>query len=144
MRFLLDTNVLSEGVPPEADAGLVGWLGEQSALDLCISVLTLGEIRNGILLLADGRKRERLQQWLRVELTRQFTERVLPVDQAVALAWGGLAAEGRESGRPLPVIDGLLLATAAVHGLTLVTRNERDCTNRGVAVLNPWTCGAGR
>lgn len=139
MRFLLDTNVLSEAVRPGADAGLTDWLSAQSSLDLGISVLTLGEIRKGILVLADGRQRKRLHQWLAVELTRQFTDRVLPVDQAVALAWGGLAAEGREAGRPLPVVDGLLLATAAVHRLILVTRNEADCVDRGVELLNPWT-----
>lgn len=139
MRFLLDTNVLSEAARPEPDAGLAAWLREQSALDLCISVLTLGEIRKGVLLLPEGPKRERLHQWLRAELTRQFTDRVLPVDQGVALAWGRLAAEGRASGRWLPVTDGLLLATAARHGLTFVTRDERDCADRGVPVLNPWS-----
>ena len=139
MRFLLDTNVLSEPVRPDPDPGLVGWLEQRSSLDLCISVLTLGEVRKGILLLPDGRRRERLHQWLGAELTRQFTDRVLPVDEAVSLAWGRLAAEGRRSGRPLPVIDGLLLATAAVHGLTFVTRNDRDGSERGVPVVNPWS-----
>lgn len=138
MRFLLDTNVLSEAVKPEPDGGLVAWLGARSMLELGISVLTLGEIRKGILLLAAGRKRDRLHQWLRAELSPQFANRILPADEAVSLAWGRLAAEGRRSGRRLPVIDGLLLATADVHGLTLVTRNERDCADRGVPVLNPW------
>lgn len=139
MRFLLDTNVLSEAARPEPDPGLAGWLEGQSALDLSISVLTLGEIRKGILLLPEGPKREQLHEWLRTELTRQFTDRVLPVDEAVSLAWGRLTAEGRRSGRRVPVIDGLLLATAAVHGIALVTRNERDCAGRGVPVLNPWS-----
>ena len=139
MRFLLDTNALSEAVKPKPDGGLVEWLAAQSALDLGISVLTLGEIRRGILLLPESGKRERLHQWLRGELTRQFTDRVLPVDEAVALAWGGLGVEGFQAGRPLPVIDGLLLATAAVNGLTFVTRNERDCAERGVPILNPWS-----
>lgn len=139
MRFLLDTNALSEAVKPKPDGGLVEWLAAQSALDLGISVLTLGEIRRGILLLPEGGKRERLHQWLRGELTRQFTDRVLPVDEAVALAWGGLGTEGLRAGRPLPVIDGLLLATAAVNGLTFVTRNEHDCAERGVPILNPWS-----
>jgi toxin FitB len=61
------------------------------------------------------------------------------VDDATALAWGGLAAEATETGRPLSVVDGLLLATAARHDLALVTRNERDCRDRGVPVLNPWS-----
>ncbi|HLL47007.1 MAG TPA: PIN domain-containing protein, partial [Longimicrobiaceae bacterium] len=71
-------------------------------------------------------------------LPRQFMGRLLPVDGSVALEWGRLTAEGRLAGRELPVIDGLLLATCAAHGLTLVTRNERDCGNRGIPMLNPW------
>lgn len=139
MRFLLDTNVLSEAARPNPNPGLAEWLDAQSTLDLSISVLTLGEIRKGILLLPEGRKRERLHQWLRADLTRQFTDRILPVDQGVALAWGRLAAEGRSSGRRLPAVDGLLLATAARHDLTFVTRNARDCADRGVPVLDPWS-----
>lgn len=138
MRFLLDTNVLSEAARTDPNPGLARWLREQSTLDLCISVLTLGEIRKGVLLLPEGPKRERLHEWLRAELTRQFTNRILPVDQGVALAWGRLAAESRASGRRLPVTDGLLLATAARHDLTFVTRSGRDCGDRGVPVLNPW------
>jgi len=138
MRFLLDTNVLSEGAKPEPDRGLAGWLEGRSTLDLCVSVLTLGEIRKGILLMPEGRRRDRLHDWLRGDLVRRFQGRILSIDDAVALAWGGLSAEGPATGRRLPVIDGLLLATAAVHDLVFVTRNERDCAGRGVPVLNPW------
>lgn len=138
MRYLLDTNVLSEAARPQPNGGVVEWLERRASLDLALSVLTLGEIRKGVALLAAGKRKRRLEDWLAVDLVRQFSGRVLSVDEAVALAWGGLAAEGRASGRELPVIDGLLLATAAVHGLTLVTRNERDCAGRGVPVLNPW------
>lgn len=138
MRFLLDTNVLSEGARPEPDERVVEWLRNQSALNLAISVLTLGEIGKGVALLTGGAKRERLAKWLADDLPRQFTGRVLPVDEAVAREWGRLAAEGRLAGRELPIIDGLLLATAAVRGLVFVTRNERDCADRGVPILDPW------
>jgi predicted nucleic acid-binding protein len=138
VRYLLDTNVLSEAAKPDADEGVACFLAEAPPLELALSVLTVGEIRRGIRLLDPGRKRRRLEEWLSVALLRQFTGRVLPVDEAVALAWGRLSADARRSGRPLPVIDGLLLATAEVHDLTLVTRNERDCPDRGVPVLNPW------
>lgn len=138
MRYLLDTNVLSEAVKPDGAAGVVEFLANTSALDLAISVVSIGEIRKGVVLLPAGKRRARLEEWLSVSLVRQFTGRVLSVDEAVALVWGRLSAEGRASGRPLPVIDGLLLATAEVHDLTLVTRNERDCDQRGVPVLNPW------
>lgn len=138
MRYLLDTNVLSEGTRPNPDANLLAWMKAQSTLDLAISPLTLGEIQQGVRRLPASAKRTRLAVWLAVDLSRQFAGRILPVDEQVARAWGALSADGRASGRPLPVIDGLLLATAQVHGLALVTRNERDCADRGVDLLNPW------
>ncbi len=123
---------------PRPNAGVVDWLRSQSPLDLAISVLSLGEVRKGVSLMPTGTRREALEQWLANELPRQFFGRVLPVDEAAALAWGRLSAEGRASGRELPVIYGLLLATAAAHRLTFVTRNESDCKERGVAIHNPW------
>jgi hypothetical protein len=136
--FLLDTNVLAEAAKAGGDAPVVAWLRAQPALDLAISVLTLGEIQKGVALLPRGARRTALERWLAADLPRQFLGRVLPIDEAVAAAWGRLAAAGRQQGRELPVIDGLLLATAAVHGLTFVTRDEADCAERGVPVLNPW------
>jgi len=139
VTFLLDTVVLSEPAKPLPNPGAVAWLRAQPPLELRVSVLTLGEIERGIALLASGRRRQELRVWVQTELPRQFAGRILPVDEAVARAWGRLAAEGGRGGRPLPVIDGLLLATASVHDLTLVTRNERDCAERGVPVHNPWS-----
>ncbi|HEX5723847.1 MAG TPA: type II toxin-antitoxin system VapC family toxin [Longimicrobiaceae bacterium] len=139
MRYLLDTNVISEGTKPAPDPGVAAWLQGQPPLDLAISVLTFGEVWKGAVLLPAGQRRTVLESWVSQVLPRQFLGRVFPVDGQVALEWGRLAAEGRTAGRELPVIDGLLLATAAVHGLTLVTRNERDCAGRGVPVFNPWS-----
>ena len=143
MRYLLDTNVLSEAARPAPDASVLDWLEKRPALELAISVLTLGEIAKGVHLLSEGAKRERLAAWLSTELSAQFTGRLLPVDERVALAWGHLVADGRRTGRELPVIDGLLLATAMVHQLVFVTRNERDCAGRGVSILNPWGSAGG-
>lgn len=138
MRYLLDTNVLTEPAKPRPDPDVVAWLQAQAPLDLAVSVLTLGEVQKGVSLLAAGARRDALETWLRIDLPRQFMGRLLPVEGQVALEWGRLAAEGRRAGRELPVIDGLLLATCAAHGLTLVTRNERDCGDRGIPILNPW------
>ena len=139
MRYLLDTNVISELVRPSPSANVVEWVRARSALDLVLSVLTLGELEKGIRALAVGARRDRLTRWARTELPAQFLGRVLSVDHDVAVAWGVLAAAAQAAGRPLPVIDGLLLATAEAHGLTLVTRHVSDCAGRGVAVLDPWT-----
>src|SRR5688500_17170513 len=138
MRYLLDTNVLSEPSKPRSDDRVIAWLNRHSPLDYAISVLTLGEIANGVALLAPGQQRDRLNDWLDTTLPRQFGGRILSVSPEVARAWGKLTAEGRAAGRALPTIDGLLLATARVHNLTFVTRNERDCAGREVSLLNPW------
>lgn len=139
MRYLLDTNVISELVRPDPAPAVVAWVRMQSALDLALSVLTLGELERGIRSLADGTRRERLTRLARTEVPRQFLGRLLPMDGAVAVEWGRLAAEAQAAGRRLPAIDGLLVATAALHALTLVTRNVSDCAERGPPVLDPWT-----
>lgn len=139
MRYLLDTNVISEPFKRSPESRVVEWLDEQSALDLYLSVLTLGELTMGFELAPTGGRRDELQSWVTQELPRYFVGRLLPVEEEVARTWGRMSVDGRAGGRELPAIDGLLLATALVHGLTLVTRNERDCGERGVPVLNPWT-----
>lgn len=138
MRFLLDTNVLSEPARRDPDKMVVRWFRTLDSLDACISVLTLGEIGKGVSLIPPGPRKDSLRSWLTRDLPLRFRGRTLPVDAEVALRWGELRAEGRRIGRPLPVIDGLLLATASVHDLTFVTRNLRDCGDRGVPVLDPW------
>jgi toxin FitB len=143
VRYLLDTNVLAEPARPRPDAGVIAWLEARPAIELAISVLTLGEIEKGVQLLPAGPKRERLAEWLAAELPQQFTGRILSVDERVSREWGRLTAEGRRAGRELPVVDGLLLAAAAAHGLTFVTRNERDCSGRGVPILNPFPSDGG-
>jgi predicted nucleic acid-binding protein len=115
MAFLLDAMVVSEAARANPDPRVRGWLEARSMLDLHISVLLVGEVRKGVAQLPQGRKRDRLESWLRTALVRQFHGRVLPVDDAIALAWGGLAADGLAMGRELPVVHGLLLATAAVR-----------------------------
>jgi predicted nucleic acid-binding protein len=138
VSFLLGTCVISDAAR-NTDAGLEQWLRSRSPLDLHLSVLSVGEIHQGIDLLPTGKKRERLRAWLDHDLRAQFAGRLLEVTSDVALEWGRLAAAAHKSGRPLPVVDGLLLATAQTHGLTFVTRNTRDVERRGVAVLNPYS-----
>ena len=138
MRYLLDTNVISEPFKRSPESKVVDWLASQSPLDLCVSVLTLGELTMGFELAAAGKRREELQIWVTQDLPRRFVGRLLPVTDDIAREWGRLSADGRMRGRELPAVDGLLLATASVQQLTFVTRNERDCSGRGLPTLNPW------
>lgn len=134
MSYLLDTSVISEIRKPRADARVMAWFDGIEGGELFLSVLVVGEIRQGIERLR-GRDKERagqLDAWLD-ELKEVFRNRVLAVSHEVAEEWGRLNAI-----RSLPVIDGLLAATASVHGLTLVTRNVSDLRGTGVALLDPF------
>jgi predicted nucleic acid-binding protein len=137
--FLLDTNVISELIKARPAPKVVHWVDSVDESLLFLSVLTLGEIEKGIAALAPVSKRRRLEAWLEAELRPRFADRILPVDEGVARSWGRLAGEmeGRGGGL-LPVIDGLLAATALVHELVLVTRNSKDFIPTGAPVLNPW------
>ena len=139
MKFLLDTMVISEPARPSPDPQVIDWLGKQEQTDLALSVITLGEIEKGVHLMPTGRRRQALEEWLDHALPALFTGRVIPIDDDVSRTWGRLSAASQRSGRPLPVIDGMLAASAIMHGLTLVTRNVSDFGGLGVPVLNPWT-----
>jgi toxin FitB len=133
--FLLDTNVVSELVRPRPDPKVTAWVAATDEELLFVSVLTFGEIRKGIARLNEPARRVALEAWLDRDLTIRFDGRILPVDLSVADRWGQLSAA---SPNPVPVIDGLLAATALHHNLTLVTRNTKDVVGTRVAVFNPW------
>ena len=136
--FLLDTNVISELVKPRPEANVTAWIEGTDESLLYLSVLTFGEIRRGISVLSQSRRRATLEAWLDKDLHARFEGRVLAIDDEVADRWGLLTAVARKSGIVLPVIDGLLAATALEHNLTLVTRDIGQIPTMGVAVFNPW------
>jgi predicted nucleic acid-binding protein len=99
----------------------------------------LAEIRIGVELLREGRRREQLEVWLKKDFEEWFSDRVLPVDRKTAARWASLVAQGVQRGRPLPTVDSLIAATALTHELIIVTRNTRDFEGVGVTTINPWT-----
>jgi len=135
VSYLLDTNVLSELRRKTPDAAVLEWFARRPASTLYLSVLTFGELRKGIEGVLDAKRRMTLTDWLETDLPAFFVGRILPVDTQVADRWGRLLSA---AGRPLPAIDGLLAASAAQHGLSMVTRNSRDFANLGLDVINPW------
>jgi toxin FitB len=139
VRYLLDTCLISELVRARPHAAVPGWIDAQQESHLFLSVLTLGELRKGVELLEDGAKRARLASWLEGDLLLRFAGRLLPVDEEVADRWGMLTAQAAARGLTVPVIDGLIAATALVHGMTVVTRNVSDMQAAGAPVFNPWS-----
>ncbi|MCP5366776.1 MAG: type II toxin-antitoxin system VapC family toxin [Hyphomicrobiales bacterium] len=135
MTYLIDTNVISEvRKGRRCDARVAAWYDSLGDADLFLSVLVLGEIRRGVerIRRRDPAQARALEDWL-AAVRAAFGDRVLPVDGAVAEEWGRMGAA-----RPVSTVDGLLAATAKVHGLTLATRNTADVAGLGADVLNPF------
>jgi predicted nucleic acid-binding protein len=135
VSYLIDTNIISEiRKGARCDARVAAWYASVADEDLFLSTLVLGEIRKGVELARprDAGRALALERWLG-DVEAAFDGRVLGIDNAVSDQWGRMSAI-----RPLPVIDGLLAATASTHGLTLVTRNDRDVAGLGAMVFNPF------
>lgn len=135
LKYLVDANVLGEATRPAPDARAVTWLRRHER-SLVVDPIILGEVRFGILLLPRGRKRERLERW--------FAEGVLRLqciawEAEMGLRWAELLASLRKKGRPMPIKDSLIAATALARGLTVATRNVGDFEAAGCAVVDPFS-----
>jgi predicted nucleic acid-binding protein len=138
MSYLIDTNIISElRKGDRCDPRVAAWYASIADDELFLSAFVLGEIRKGIELARarDEGRAAALEAWLR-QVETAFGDRVLGIDGAVAERWGRMSAV-----RPVPVVDGLLAATALTNDLTLVTRNDRDVAGLGAKILNPFRIG---
>lgn len=138
MKYLLDTCLISELVKKDPNPAVVAWLDEQDEQKLFLSVLNLGELQKGISKLPESPRKSELQAWIALDLVERFDGRIIEVDLETALCWGRLQGEAEQTGVKLPVMDSLIAATAAAHGLVVVTRNVRDIERCGATVCNPW------
>lgn len=136
--FLLDTNVISELIKPRPEPRVKEWIDAADETLLFLSVLTLGEIRKGIVKLRSPGRQAVLDTWLDGHLCPRFAGRIIPIDQGVADRWGRLTGEAASRKQPLPVVDSLLAATALHYDLTLVTRDISSVARMHVPVFNPW------
>lgn len=132
--FLLDTDAVSELEKSRIDPGFLAWLEEVDWLDLHLSVISLGELWQGIAELPHGRKRRALEGMFDL-IPDRFHNRVIPIDSSIAIKFGEIQAE---SG-PLPSLDTLIAATAMTRRLTLITHNVKDMSHTGAAILDPWS-----
>ena len=136
MKFLLDTNVVSElRKRDRAHPNVARWVARTAVKDIGTSVVVLAEIRHGIELKrrSDPQQADALDRWF-TQMRTRLADRVLPIDEPIAETWAMLGIPN-----PLPLIDGLLAATAKVHGLTLVTRNVADVARTRVSLLDPFS-----
>lgn len=138
MRYLLDTNVISELVAKDPNGRVIRWLDQLDPASIYLSVITIGELRKGIEKLSDSSRKDELQSWLTDELLIRFRDRILVLDLEVMLVWGELVGRLERIGRPLGAIDSLIAALALAHSCLLVTRNEADFKDTGLNITNPW------
>ena len=138
MNYFLDTCVISEFVARQPNASVLHWLAGQMEERMCLSAITIGELKFGVERLPLTERRARLERWLAIDVLERFHSRILPVDALVMLRWGALKAHLDTIGRPMQPMDSLIAATALAHNLILVTRNTGDFGGAGVQLFNPW------
>lgn len=134
MTYLVDANVLSEPTRPAPNPAVVAWLRRHER-ELAVDPVILGEVRFGILLLPEGRRRARLEQWFDSGVQAIHC---VPLDAAIGLRWAALLADLRAAGQSMPVKDSLIAATALAHDLVVATRNRTDFEKAGVRLVDPF------
>ncbi len=134
MKFLVDSNVLSEPTKPHPDGRVLDWL-RQNEHGIAVNPIVLGEMEYGILLLPPGAKRRRLEEWFLAGCERL---RVVDFDQPTGALWARLLARLKASGLSMPIKDSLIAASALAHNLSVATRNIADFRHAGVRLVNPF------
>jgi toxin FitB len=137
VKYLLDTNVVSESSKKRPDPNVLAWLARTTLADTGLSAMTIGELRRGIELVPEGIRRVTLETWYQ-QVRVTFAGRTLSLDDRVMECWGERMAALSSRGVSIEPLDGLIGATALVHGLTLVTRNPDHFLAFGIALENPW------
>ena len=142
MRYLLDTSILSNITKQQPPAALIAWMSEQADQDLFIALLTIAEIRRGVLEKPAGKRRDHLEAWFTGPEGPQaiFAGRVLPFDEKAGLVWARLMAEGKAKGKPRSALDTIIAAVAEANERVVVTGNERYFA--GINIVNPLRRGA--
>ena len=137
MRYLLDTNILSNVTKPAPSEGLLAWLSDQVDTDLFIASLTVAEIRRGVLEKPAGKKRNQLETWFAGPEGPQalFAGRILAFDEKASLIWARLMVDGKTRGRPRSALDTIIAAVAEANDCLVVTDNAKDF--EGIEIVNP-------
>lgn len=138
MKYLLDTNVISELIARQPNPRVLQWINQVDPNMVYLSVITIGEIRKGVEKLAASKRRQAIEEWLETDLLIRFEGRILEISVQTMLIWGELVGRLEKQGKPLNAVDSLIAAIALQGAYILVTRNESDFQDTGVSILNPW------
>jgi toxin FitB len=138
MKYILDTNVISEAINKQPNPQVMNCLKTMDAQELYLSVVTVGEIKKGVEKLPESHRKQTIKDWFENELLIKFNGRILALDLPVILVWGELVGSLEQKGRKLPALDSLIAATAKYYDYTLVTRNEKDFAGIDITIFNPF------
>jgi len=138
MKYLVDTNVISELIARQPNPKVVAWIDQLDPGIVYVSVISIGEIRKGIEKLRASKRKEAIKDWLDTDLLIRFQGRIVEISVETMLLWGELVARLEHEGKPMGAIDSLVAASALQGQYTLATRNEDDFQNTRVTVVNPW------
>ena len=136
--ILVDTNVVSELMRPTPEPAVMAWFSSQDSDALYLTAVTEAELRLGVAILPQGRRRERLSAEVDAMVAQDFASRVLPFDSAAARAYADIAASRRARGRPMPEADCQIAAIARARAAAVATRNAPDFAHCGIPVIDPW------
>lgn len=138
MKYILDTNVISEAINKQPNIQVMNWLRTIDPQELYLSVVTVGEVKKGIDKLPESQRKKTIENWFENDLLVKFDGQILVLDLPVILVWGELVGELEKKGRKLPALDSLIAATTKYYDYILVTRNEKDFDGIDIAILNPF------
>ncbi len=136
--IVLDTNVISEPLRPAGDPAVLAWLDRQNIETLFLTTISLAELRYGVAVLPDGRRKEGLRTALEARIFALFGSRMLPFDATAAEAYAVIRTRAKLAGKVIAAADGYIAATAAAHGFSVATRDTGPFVAAGLAVINPW------
>ena len=138
MKYLLDTNIISELITKQPDQMVLEFLSSIDENDTYLSVITLGEIKAGIENVKNIDKKDKLLQWLNKDLLTRFHNRIVTIDLDTMLIWGKINQNLKSIGKPLPIMDSLIASSCIYNEFTLITRNEKDFNNLDIRLINPF------
>ena len=136
--IILDTNIVSELLRPAPEPKVEAWLAAQDGGQVYLTAISEAELRYGVAILADGKRRDALTGAVDAMLREDFRDRILPFDSAAAEAFATIAADRRGAGRPISQFDCQIAAIGRAQGATVATRNARDFEGCGIDIIDPW------